>query len=173
MTRHLLLAALLAFPGTLHAQRIRASQEAYVRQKVGNTWIDIHYRRPVARGRDLFGGIVTWGRTWTPGADTATSITISAPIQIEGHALPAGSYSIWMIPDSTGPWTVIFNKSTPVFHLPYPGEDQDQLRFQVAPQQGAAMETLAFYFPKVDGSEATLVMHWGTTIIPMGIRTGP
>ena len=63
-----MVAALLLLQGSLPAQRIRASQEAYVRQKVGSTWIDIHYRRPVARGRDLFGGIVRWGTPWTPGA---------------------------------------------------------------------------------------------------------
>jgi len=168
-----LAAALMLLPSGLHAQRIRASQEAWVRQKLANTWIDIHYRRAVARGRELFGGIVAWGRTWTPGADTATSIPISAPIRVDGHLLPAGSYSIWMVTDSAGPWTVIFSKATPVFHLPYPGEDQDQLRFQVAPQRGAAMEPLAFYFPRVDGAEATLVMHWGTTVIPLEIRAGP
>lgn len=173
MTRRLLLAALLAVPGPLHAQRIRASQEAYVRQKVAGTWIDVHYRRPVARGRDLFGGIVPWGRTWTPGADTATAITVSTPIQVDGHVLPAGSYSIWMVPDSAGPWTIIFSKATPVFHLPYPGEDRDQLRVQVTPQQGSAMETLAFYFPSVDGADATMVMHWGTTIIPLSLHVGP
>jgi len=171
-TAALLVALALVVPGSAGAQRIRASQEAWVRQKVANTWVNIHYRRPVARGRELFGGIVAWGRTWTPGADTATSINITAPIQIEGHDLPAGSYSIWMVTDSAGPWTVVLSRATPVFHVPYPGEEQDQLRFQIAPQNGAMMETLTFYFPLVDGTDATLVMHWGTTIIPMRMHAG-
>ena len=166
-------ALLVVAPAGLHAQRIRASQEGYVRQKVGETWLEVHYRRPTARGRELFGGIVGWGRTWTPGADTATTLKLSAPIRIEEHSLPAGTYSVWMIPDSTGPWTVIFSRAQPVFHIPYPGEEQDQLRLTVTPQPATAMETLAFYFSQVDGADATLAMHWGTTVVPMRIHTGP
>src|SRR3954463_11192881 len=106
MRRLSLLALVLAAP-LCGQQPIRRSQEAWTRQKVANTWIDVHYRRPVARGRRLFGDVVTWARTWTPGADTATAITISTDVQVEGQTLPQGSYSIWMVPDSTGPWTVI------------------------------------------------------------------
>ena len=161
--------AVIAAPATAQ-QHIRRSQEAVVRQKVADTWIEVHYRRPVARGRRLFGEVVPWGRTWTPGADTATSIALSTPVQVEGQLLPQGSYSIWMIPDSTGPWTVIFSKATPVFHVPYPGESHDQLRLQVTPQQGPHMESLLWYFPNVDGPDATLVMHWGTTGVPLRLH---
>ena len=152
------------------AQRIRLSEEAFVRQKVADTWIELHYRRPVARERTLFGGIVEWNSIWTPGADSATTISVSAPIRIEDPRLPAGSYSIWMLADSTGPWTVIFNKVAATHHTRYPGEDRDQLRVHVTAWQGPHMETLLWYFPVVNGAEATLVMHWGTTGVPMRIR---
>jgi hypothetical protein len=33
------------------------------------------------------------------------------------------------------------------------------------------METLAFYFPVVDGTRATLRLHWGTTIIPFSMQS--
>ena len=32
------------------------------------------------------------------------------------------------------------------------------------------METLAFYFPVVDGKKAELVLHWGTTVVPLAIE---
>jgi hypothetical protein len=32
------------------------------------------------------------------------------------------------------------------------------------------METLAFYFPVVDGRTAELVLHWGTTVVPLKIE---
>jgi hypothetical protein len=160
-------------PGAAQGQRIRRSQEALVRQKVADTWIEVHYRRPVARGRTVYGGVVEWGRIWTPGADTATSIAISTPVQVEGETLPRGSYSIWMIPDSTGPWTVIFNKTTPAWHTEYPGAGRDQLRVRVTPAQGPPMESLLWYFPNVDGPDATLVMHWGTTGVPLRLHVEP
>jgi hypothetical protein len=163
-------AALCALASPGQAQRIRASQEAWVRQRLADTWIELHYRRPVARGRALFGNVVAWGRIWTPGADTATTISVSTPVRVEGQTLPAGTYSVWMVPDSSGPWTVIFSRAQPVFHVPYPGEGQDQLRVRAAAWQGPHMETLLWYFPDVDGPAGTLVMHWGTTGVPLHIR---
>jgi hypothetical protein len=32
------------------------------------------------------------------------------------------------------------------------------------------METLAFYFPVVDGHKGELVLHWGTMVVPMEIE---
>src|SRR5207249_4242526 len=52
---------------------------------------------------------------------------------------------------------------------PYP-EGRDALRIRVPARQGPHMETLAFYFPVVDGKDATLYLHWGTTIVPLEIR---
>jgi hypothetical protein len=172
--RGVLLAALALAPAALTAQNIRRSQEAVVRQKLADTWIEIHYRRPVARGRSpLFGNVVEWGRVWTPGADSATTMAVSTMIRIENDSLPRGTYSIWMIPDSTGPWTVIFSKRAQAFHTQYPGEQNDQLRLRVTPTQGPHMESLMWYFPNVDGPDAKLVMHWGTTGVPLAIRVGP
>ena len=39
------------------------------------------------------------------------------------------------------------------------------------PRRGRAahMETLAFYFPVVDGKHAELVLHWGTVVVPLAI----
>ena len=161
---------LLVLPACAHAQRIPLSQEALVRQKIAETWITIHYRRPTARGRALFGSLVDWNRVWTPSADSAATITITTPIRIENDSLPAGSYSIWMIPDSAAHWTVIFNKVAAAFHLDYPGERRDQLRLHVTAWQGPHMESLLWYFPSVNGAEATLVMHWGTTGVPLAVR---
>ena len=44
---------------------------------------------------------------------------------------------------------------------------QDALRVQVTPRTGSHMETLAFYFPAVDGRKGELALHWGTVVVPM------
>jgi hypothetical protein len=150
------------------APRPRRSQQAAVMQALGTTRIEVRYSRPSARGRALFGALVPWGRPWTPGADTATSISISAPVRVNGQALEAGTYSIWMIPTEAS-WTVIFSSAHPVFHLPYP-QGRDVLRVEATPREGAHMELLTFYFPTVDGLAGELVMHWGTTVVPMRIE---
>jgi hypothetical protein len=48
--------------------------------------------------------------------------------------------------------------------------DAEVFRITVTPEQGAHMETLGFYFPVVGPYEATLRLHWGTTIVPLRIE---
>ena len=158
----------------LAAQAIPFSQHGSVTQRVGITDIGIDYNRPVARGRTLFGdrGVVKWNEIWHPGADSATTITFSRNVLVDGHPLAAGAYTLWTIP---GPdrWTIIFSHAVHVFHIPYPGAAQDALRFDVTPETGAHMETLAYYFPVVAPDSAVLRLHWGETVVPMTIRTTP
>ncbi|MGE0555258.1 MAG: DUF2911 domain-containing protein, partial [Gemmatimonadales bacterium] len=142
---------LLAGPTPARGQAIPFSQHGTVSQRVGLTDILVTYNRPVARGRTLFGegGVVKWDRVWHPGADSATRVAFSRPVLLSGRSLPAGEYSLWLIPRPQEPWTVIGGTAARVFHTPYPGEAHDAIRFEVQPEPGAHMETLAFYFPLV------------------------
>lgn len=149
--------------------QVAKSQAATVSQRVANTEITITYSRPVARGRALFGALVPYDEVWDPGADQATAIAFSRDVAIDTARLAAGKYSLWMIPRPEN-WTVIFSKAADVYHTPYPGEAQDALRLDVRPEPGFHMETLTFYFPAVDGKDATLRLHWGETMVPLSIR---
>ena len=169
-------AALLATAQPLAAQAIPFSQHGTVTQRVGYTDVGVSYNRPVAHGRKLFGdgGVVRWGEIWCPGADSATTVTFSRPVLVQGKPVGAGSYSLWMIPRRPpGRWTVIFSRAAHVFHIPYPGATHDAVRVDVAPETGAPMETLAFYFPVVAPDSAVLRLHWGETVVPLTIRTVP
>lgn len=154
----------------ISGDQIPRSQHGTVSQRVAQAEIRIVYNRPVARGRTLFGpdGIVPYGEEWNPGADQATSIDLDRDVTIDGQPLAAGKYSIWAIPRADR-WTIIFSERGDVFHVPYPGAEHDVLRIDVAPAVGDHMETLAFYFPVVDGREATLRLHWGETVVPLSI----
>lgn len=163
---------MIALASTVSAQQAGPrSQLATLTQQVAGARIELVYRRPTARGRALFGALVPWGRIWTPSADSAARITVSMPVKVNGEALPAGTYSIWAIPDSTL-WTIVFNGTSAAFHLRYP-EGQDVLRIRAVPQQGAHVETLMFSFPTVQGDSAILHLQWGTTIVPLTMRVAP
>lgn len=144
------------------------SQLGTVSQSIAGTRVEIVYRRPVARGRELFGSLVSWGRVWTPSADTAARFTTSGPLEVNGSDLPAGNYSLWAIPDSAS-WTIVFNRVAEAFHLRYP-EGRDVLRVKAAPVAGPHVETLMFSFPVVDADSARLELRWGTTVVPLSIR---
>ena len=156
-----------AFHSSGWAQAPRPSQHGSVSQQIAGTTITIEYNRPVARGRAIFGSLVPYGRVWCPGADNCTTIQVSTDVKINGQSLARGTYSVWAEPEQDR-WTMIFNSAQPVFHTRYPA-DKDVLRVQVVPRQGSHMETLAFYFPVVDGTHAELALHWGTVVVPLSI----
>jgi hypothetical protein len=146
----------------------KPSQRGTVSQRINATIITIDYSRPVARGRELFGALVPYGRVWCPGADDATTIDVSTAVKLNGQELPKGVYSVWTEPNAAK-WVVIFNRSAFAWHTRYPA-GQDALRIDVTPRTGSHMETLAFYFPIVEGRKAELVLHWGTVVVPVEIE---
>jgi hypothetical protein len=152
------------------AQGYPASQRGSVSQNVAHTQITVTYGRPVARGRNLFGGVVPFDRIWHPGADSATRISVSRDVLVEGQPLAAGDYSLWLMPRASSPWTVMFHRKARAFHLPFPGDDGVALRVDVTPDSASHMETMAVYFPVVVREEATMRIHWGTLTLPIRIR---
>lgn len=166
-----LLAALLPLPANAAAQEPPASQHGTLSQTIDRTIVSVTYDRPVARGRQLFGeeGIVLSDALWTPGANRATIIEFSGDVRVEGRPVPAGRYSIWMIPRD-GPWTMILNRRWDTHHAIYPGVEDDVLRVELTPVRAEHMEVLAFYFPVVGPYDAQLRLHWGETVVPIRIE---
>jgi hypothetical protein len=158
-------AALAAHPVVQDGTTIPRSQHGSVSQQIAGTLITIEYDRPVARGRDLFGALVSWGKIWSPSANSAAVVTVSTDVRVNGEALAAGTYTLWTEP---GPerWIVSFNRVHPAFHLKYPA-GEDVLRVEAVPREGAHMETLAFYFPVADDRRGELVLHWGRVVVPL------
>jgi hypothetical protein len=149
----------------------QASQHGVVAQTVNRTVITLGYDRPVARGRELFGNLVEYDAIWTPGANRATWIDFSEPVKLEGNALDAGRYAIWMVPKENEPWEIVVVREWDTDHGLFPF-GQEVFRAMVRPETGAHMEVLAYYFPVVGPYETTLRFHWGSTIIPIRIEVG-
>ena len=66
-------------PKIIPLEDVQASQSGSVSQTIATTQMTITYDRPVARGRELFGGIVAFGEIWSPGANDATKVSVSHP----------------------------------------------------------------------------------------------
>jgi len=164
------LAITLGATACLSAQETtRKSQLGVVTQWIAGTKVEITYRRPVARGRALFGTLVPYGKVWTPSADTAARIEISGPIEINGSKLDAGTYSMWATPDPQS-WTMSFNSNAVRFHLSVPSSGEI-LQVHAKPTTGAEyVETLMFTFPMIDTDSARLELRWGTTVVPFSIK---
>jgi hypothetical protein len=167
-------AGLVCVPLTLAAQ-VRASERGSVSQTVDGTVITLDYSRPLARGRDsLFGTVVRWGETWTPGANWATTLEVSRPIRLNDQTVPAGKYAVWMIPQAEGAWTVFLSARTRAFHTQKPtATDARVAAFTVEPRTAAHTEVLTWSFPAVSGEGAELQFAWGTTVVPLSVKVEP
>jgi len=165
--------ASLALAPTLPAQ-IVASERAMVAQTVDGTRITVNYSRPRARGRtNIYGGMEKWGTTWTPGADDATTLEVSRPVQILGMTVPAGRYSVWLVLRENEPWTFVLDPRDSLFHTAHPDSTSQQLRAPIRPIDVAHTEALSFDFPVVTNTGTTLRFRWGTKGVEVPIMVQP
>ena len=150
----------------------RLSEKASVTQQVAGTTITVEYYRPVARGRTPFGGVVSWGENWTPGANWATTVAVDHDVRMEGRLLPKGTYGLWAVvqPDS---WVVSFHRRARRFHTDRPDSTDVALRLVMRPDSGSATEVLTFDFPDVSSTSTTLRFRWGTVVVPLHIAMVP
>lgn len=173
-----LLALLAVSLGSLSADaQIRASEAATVSQTVDGTTITIEYSRPSLRGRDLqadlFGHQIPWGRAWTPGANSATTLESNRDFELDGHAVAAGRWSVWMVP-SPDAWEIVLDPRDGLWHTQYPAPTDDQVRFAVTPGSSAdPIASLSWSFPEVRADGTALRMQWGTLVVDLDVAVQP
>ena len=147
----------------------RPSPKAQTMQVVGLTEMEISYGRPAVREREIFGGLVPWGRIWRTGANEATTLRFSTHVEVEGKPLPAGLYSLHTIPGEES-WTVILNSQAEQWGSYQYDQAKDVLRVEVKPQvAGHAHERLTFSFNDVTDDSTSLVLEWAGTRVPIRI----
>lgn len=146
----------------------RVSPNATVSQTIGVTEIQISYGRPSARGRDVFGGLVPFGEVWRTGANEATTISFSTPVEIQGEPLEAGTYGLFTIPGEDA-WTVIFNEEADQWGAYNYDPNKDVLRVDAEAETAQSREMMTFSFHNVTDTSATCVLHWSETRVPFNI----
>ena len=148
-----------------------ASQHATVSQRVGLTDVSIDYSRPDMRGREIFGGLVPYGKVWRTGANQPTKIKFSDAVKVEGKELPAGEYALYTIPGENE-WTIIFSKNTKLWGAYGYKPDADALRLNVKPTSLAnPVESFTIGFADLKDDSATLTLDWAKTRVPIALTT--
>jgi len=166
------LAVCLALPASLTGQ-IRASERGSVSQTIDGTVITVDYSRPRVRGRDpIFGGVVRWKEVWTPGANYATTLEVSKPVQLDGHLVPRGKYSVWFVVEEDH-WTVVLDPRHRRYHADPPDSTPEQIRYPVHPSPAAFTEVLGFSFPVIRADGTVLLFQWATTQLALDVKVEP
>ncbi|MEM8583235.1 MAG: DUF2911 domain-containing protein [Bacteroidota bacterium] len=167
------LALALTFIPTATAQiNIPAfSQTATFSTTVGLTDISVEYSRPSMKERTIFAadGLVPYGSIWRTGANSATKITFSDAVKIDGNELAAGSYAILTMPKADE-WAVHF----------YPYESTNWGSYAEAEPTVAVMatptmlnhsfETFTISINEVAMESAHLTFVWDKTLVAVPIE---
>jgi hypothetical protein len=147
-----------------------ASPKATVSQTIGLTDISVNYHTPSTRGREIWGKLVPFGKVWRTGANEATLVTFSDDVVVQGEKLPAGTYSLFTIPESHDNWTIIFNKNPNQWGAFDYKENEDVLRVPVQAIPGDFHETLFFSFTNIKPTSGELNINWEKIRIPIKIE---
>lgn len=127
--------------------------------------IDVSYSSPRVRGRKIHGkdGLNPDGEVWRAGAQEATSFVPNTDVVVGGKDVPAGSYTIFVIPNPDK-WTFIVSKKTGEWGIPYPGEQFDLIRTDEMKPSALPnnVENFTISFDN-QGKSCTLNMDWAQT----------
>ncbi len=172
-----LLAALAVVAPPAPAQ-IRASEEGTVSQTVDGTTLSIRYSRPRLRARtvdEIFGREVKWGEVWTPGANRATTLTVSKDVTINGTKVPAGAYSVWMVVADADKWNTVLLPDTTKFHTEHPTVTPQMLQFPApaAIIAGPPVRDLTWGFSQLSSTGMTATMSWADRQVALQVKVPP
>jgi hypothetical protein len=135
MKKFAFIAALLVAAATLAPAQMNMAQDKSKRPSPpasaeckfadGKT-IKMDYSSPRAKGRKIFGeasdkALVPYGAIWRTGANDATTFVTDANVKVGDKSVPAGSYTIFTVPNADS-WSLVISKKTGEWGTDYPGE---------------------------------------------------
>lgn len=124
--------------------------------------ITVDYSSPRMKGRKIFGELVPFGEVWRTGANEATTFVTTGDLKVEGKSIPAGNYTIFTVPNAEK-WTLIVNKKTGEWGIPYKYESDELARVDMnVSQTSSPVENFTIGFEQ-GGSSCTMKISWEKT----------
>lgn len=164
----------VALPPLMAQEKIQfpdLSPRAQLKQRVGLTDVEIDYARPSKRDREIFGGLVPYGKMWRTGANAPTKIKFSEAVKLEGKDIPAGEYVLLTIP-AQDQWTIILSKDAQMQGTDAYKQENDAARLTVKPTSlPMAVETFTIGVDEIRAGGATLALDWDKTRVPIKMTT--
>lgn len=147
-----------------------ASPACTLKQRLGLTDVEIVYSRPGVKDRQIFGGMVPYGKIWRTGANAATKLVFSTPVKLNGNQIPAGTYALMTIPGENE-WTIIVNKGSEQWGSYKYDEKADLVRFAAKPVAlDKPVETFTIEFNDIRDQSSTLNLCWEKTRVPIKVE---
>src|SRR5438477_4836565 len=158
----------LAFLAACQGKRPSPSASASCDIGGGKT-IKTAYSSPRMNGRRIYGVLVPFGQVWRTGANEATTFVASSDMVAGGKSIPASSYTIFTVPTADN-WTLIINKKTGEWGIPYKyeGDELARIGMNVA-KLPSPVENFSISYDKI-GTGCTMNIDWDTTRSSVDIK---
>jgi hypothetical protein len=133
--------------------------------------IRVDYSSPSRRGRTIAGEVIPWDVIWRTGANQATRLSTDRDLQIGDSLVPAGTYSLWTLPQRSG-WTLILNRQHGQWGTEYdPAQDLARIPMISEPVLHLPERfTISLDSASDDGR---LILAWGDLYVWVPVRTVP
>jgi hypothetical protein len=133
--------------------------------------IELTYSRPNAKGRKIYGELVPYNKLWRTGANAATKIIFTDPVELGGKKIDTGSYVLYTVP-GVDSWEIILNKGLSNWGIEGYKENEDVLRFKVEPTKSRGhVETLTMQFVNIKPESCELHIIWEKTTVSIPVTS--
>lgn len=139
-----------------------------IKQNFGIGTIELTYSRPAAKGRRIFGDLVPYNKLWRTGANEATKIFFSEPVEIGGKKIDSGTYVLYTIPGMDS-WEIILNKGLDNWGTDGYKESEDIIRFKADPVKTKRTESFTIAFTDVLPTSCSIEIRWEKTLVSIPI----
>ena len=141
-----------------------------IKQEFGIGSVEITYSRPAAKGRKVFGDLVPYNKLWRTGANAATRVVLTEPLEFAGKRIDTGTYVLYTIPGIDS-WDIIFNKGLKNWGTDGYKESEDVARVRVEPSKTKSKtESFTMQFVDVKPESCELQISWEKTLVSIPIK---
>lgn len=165
-----LVAGFIATPAMAQQKRVSPHETLSTvigEQRTGNR-VTLTYGRPYSKDpnggaiRKIWGGLVPWGKAWRLGSDEATLLLTQQPIAFGDTVIPAGAYTLYLVPDENGTTKLAFSSKLGGWGIPV-DEKSDVARVDVKKDTvSTSVDQFTMSIDK-DGAGGVIKMTWETT----------
>ena len=144
---------------------------AYLRENGRRTApvIKVVYGRPQKKGRTMLGDKEPYGTLWRTGANETTEIRLFKDVTFGDKLIPAGTYSLYSIPDKTE-WTIIFNSKLDTWGAYEYDQTKDVARIKFpSTKTDAEVEAFTIAFDGGNGT-GTMILAWENTSVKIPVK---
>jgi hypothetical protein len=140
--------------------------------------VTIYYGRPymadprTKQPRQIWGGLVPWNQVWRLGADEGTTLISQTDLVFGEFTLPAGAYTLEMLPVQEGTSKLIINKAVGYWGIPYSAiqaQELTRLDMKKEPDVDKSVDQLTLSLENNAGT-GTLKVTWDKSVYSIAFK---